>query len=125
MMGFSGVLSGASTVDKHKPETNEAPLFKGLSFFTSSKADRLKTFVTKRSLSSQPLVAATCSEDRAEFLIESRVPKRFKLLSIAFSCRFLSSSDKGGHKLEKLRVSSRSEERRVGKECRSRWSPYH
>ena len=24
-----------------------------------------------------------------------------------------------------LRKSSRSEERRVGKECRSRWSPYH
>ena len=24
-----------------------------------------------------------------------------------------------------LRQSSRSEERRVGKECRSRWSPYH
>ena len=24
-----------------------------------------------------------------------------------------------------LAVSSRSEERRVGKECRSRWSPYH
>ena len=24
-----------------------------------------------------------------------------------------------------LRVSERSEERRVGKECRSRWSPYH
>ena len=24
-----------------------------------------------------------------------------------------------------LRVTSRSEERRVGKECRSRWSPYH
>ena len=29
-----------------------------------------------------------------------------------------------GKKLEK-KVSSRSEERRVGKECRSRWSPYH
>ena len=25
----------------------------------------------------------------------------------------------------KLAKSSRSEERRVGKECRSRWSPYH
>ena len=25
----------------------------------------------------------------------------------------------------KSAVSSRSEERRVGKECRSRWSPYH
>ena len=24
-----------------------------------------------------------------------------------------------------LRLRSRSEERRVGKECRSRWSPYH
>ena len=24
-----------------------------------------------------------------------------------------------------LKESSRSEERRVGKECRSRWSPYH
>ena len=25
----------------------------------------------------------------------------------------------------KIILSSRSEERRVGKECRSRWSPYH
>ena len=25
----------------------------------------------------------------------------------------------------KLRENHRSEERRVGKECRSRWSPYH
>ena len=28
-------------------------------------------------------------------------------------------------KIHKNVVSSRSEERRVGKECRSRWSPYH
>ena len=27
--------------------------------------------------------------------------------------------------LEKSRQLERSEERRVGKECRSRWSPYH
>src|SRR5258708_599214 len=27
--------------------------------------------------------------------------------------------------MEKILISSRSEERRVGKECRSRWSPYH
>ena len=26
---------------------------------------------------------------------------------------------------QKMRLRSRSEERRVGKECRSRWSPYH
>ena len=28
-------------------------------------------------------------------------------------------------KEEHIRVDDRSEERRVGKECRSRWSPYH
>ena len=27
--------------------------------------------------------------------------------------------------IDLVSVSSRSEERRVGKECRSRWSPYH
>ena len=27
--------------------------------------------------------------------------------------------------LKNMPLSSRSEERRVGKECRSRWSPYH
>src|SRR5437763_3402910 len=36
----------------------------------------------------------------------------------------------GGHdgvplRAEKLEEARRSEERRVGKECRSRWSPYH
>ena len=29
------------------------------------------------------------------------------------------------HKKQRNAPSSRSEERRVGKECRSRWSPYH
>ena len=28
-------------------------------------------------------------------------------------------------KVAKVRLTNRSEERRVGKECRSRWSPYH
>ena len=27
--------------------------------------------------------------------------------------------------IDKIEVNKRSEERRVGKECRSRWSPYH
>ena len=30
-----------------------------------------------------------------------------------------------GQVLERLEGDTRSEERRVGKECRSRWSPYH
>src|SRR3712207_7149394 len=39
-----------------------------------------------------------------------------------FSTRYLNDGFSGG---EKKRMEMRSEERRVGKECRSRWSPYH
>ena len=31
----------------------------------------------------------------------------------------------GNWKMNKTATEARSEERRVGKECRSRWSPYH
>ena len=41
-------------------------------------------------------------------------------LSIAGNCRMCLVEVKGGPK-----PVVRSEERRVGKECRSRWSPYH
>ena len=38
----------------------------------------------------------------------------------------LDNSEKGGKVSQALEtVTTRSEERRVGKECRSRWSPYH
>ena len=33
--------------------------------------------------------------------------------------------DRGGASMQAARSLARSEERRVGKECRSRWSPYH
>ena len=36
---------------------------------------------------------------------------------------YLSLDD--AYKLDDIRDALRSEERRVGKECRSRWSPYH
>src|SRR5256885_4114001 len=34
-------------------------------------------------------------------------------------------ADRSRHAIEPVEEASRSEERRVGKECRSRWSPYH
>ena len=34
-------------------------------------------------------------------------------------------SGQGGYTQKFFALPSRSEERRVGKECRSRWSPYH
>ena len=36
---------------------------------------------------------------------------------------FNPAPDNHGYKIQ--RIDLRSEERRVGKECRSRWSPYH
>ena len=47
------------------------------------------------------------------------IRKRDKDIPIAF---VTASKD---HALESYRLLTRSEERRVGKECRSRWSPYH
>src|SRR3712207_7488083 len=44
--------------------------------------------------------------------------QRYTTPSVAFD---LDTADD----LDMLRESGRSEERRVGKECRSRWSPYH
>ena len=37
----------------------------------------------------------------------------------------LTFQPKGGLSVDDAKISGRSEERRVGKECRSRWSPYH
>ena len=38
--------------------------------------------------------------------------------------KYMIEDKKTGHRNKPNRM-SRSEERRVGKECRSRWSPYH
>ena len=44
-----------------------------------------------------------------------------------FLCGFKTAKKvaKATAKVVKAAVKARSEERRVGKECRSRWSPYH
>ena len=45
-----------------------------------------------------------------------------KYLSLLIAILFTLSLNAGGGK---AKIVFRSEERRVGKECRSRWSPYH
>ena len=47
----------------------------------------------------------------------------FLLLFLTFVFGYIQS--RGVNKLERFIPLLRSEERRVGKECRSRWSPYH
>ena len=52
----------------------------------------------------------------ADLIRGKKVNKAFSLLKY--------EPKEGAARLEKLLLSG-SEERRVGKECRSRWSPYH
>ena len=51
---------------------------------------------------------------------------RIEVLSIlGYSTRFIAKFLHRHHSTIARELSRRSEERRVGKECRSRWSPYH
>ena len=51
----------------------------------------------------------------------SALARRFHLPELLIGATVVSI----GTTLPEVMVSTRSEERRVGKECRSRWSPYH
>ena len=46
-------------------------------------------------------------------------------LDILIETKISVTGYENGELVVKAKLSSRSEERRVGKECRSRWSPYH
>ena len=46
-------------------------------------------------------------------------------LQQALTCRKFRQVQKEGKRTVTREIEHRSEERRVGKECRSRWSPYH
>ena len=47
------------------------------------------------------------------------------LLAMVICTMFCTNTAKAETSTETKKTISRSEERRVGKECRSRWSPYH
>src|SRR3989442_4318413 len=68
------------------------------------------------------------STTRCNLLVEARVPwtRNCNLLVGARILRQENATFSSDHasSVENM-SSSRSEERRVGKECRSRWSPYH
>src|SRR3712207_9156313 len=55
-----------------------------------------------------------------------RVPKEEEIEQVTLLARVLYKAVLGLHfKRKEQKKNGRSEERRVGKECRSRWSPYH
>ena len=50
-------------------------------------------------------------------IMDVTTPEQAKIAQEAGACAVMA--------LERIPADIRSEERRVGKECRSRWSPYH
>ena len=48
-----------------------------------------------------------------------------KWLQNKYNAEIITYTSNLGQKINRKEIIKRSEERRVGKECRSRWSPYH
>ena len=63
------------------------------------------------------LASASCQKNNTEQYLDMQE----EMIELMESIKDRDSADKYAGKLADLR----SEERRVGKECRSRWSPYH
>src|SRR5690348_281133 len=59
-------------------------------------------------------------DEKLQATLETRLSSSFKLIS-----ERLEAVQRGLGEMQTLATGVRSEERRVGKECRSRWSPYH
>src|SRR5256885_11517465 len=73
-----------------------------------------------------------CSSDLSPFLRGLAVDARGTVFAAATGCRAVVKITPDGQASVVMRAETpwsptgvRSEERRVGKECRSRWSPYH
>ena len=64
---------------------------------------------------------ATCRSNTIKFICITLLSVLVVAALVIFVPSYDSAAVSSGIKYEKVR----SEERRVGKECRSRWSPYH
>src|SRR2546422_7327775 len=71
-------------------------------------------------ISPRPAAADKVVEQRMGALLESLPAREQEILAMRFGLK-----GRDAHTLEDIGAALRSEERRVGKECRSRWSPYH
>src|SRR5690554_7306887 len=100
--------------------------------------DSMKSALTKRALDMLEKLAKDKPEDYQKFwkqfgqvLKEGPAEDFANKEKIAGLLRFASTHDASGEQTVSLAdylgrmKEGRSEERRVGKECRSRWSPYH
>ena len=64
-------------------------------------------------------------EKRFAQIVPLRYPRWLLVIMVGLSCACFCKLNNGGWDGALVSFCARSEERRVGKECRSRWSPYH
>src|SRR5437899_11934039 len=89
----------------------------------------LPTVVTEKSFQPGANIAELCADAAGELELQEGVRRLLQLPAITIPPRLFlprQAVDIDVFRLRHFQNSrARSEERRVGKECRSRWSPYH
>ena len=104
---------------------------KGLAVAEKIKADiKEKMYIISQKGIDPKLAVFRVGEREDDIAYEKRLIKNAKELGISVEQILIGDCDsfeKFQHEFSKLNDDKlcRSEERRVGKECRSRWSPYH
>src|SRR5260370_31051936 len=71
------------------------------------------------------IVAATRKKDKSQENLQGQFDKESGAIRVYAVKSIGASDDDIEHPQLEISLEERSEERRVGKECRSRWSPYH
>ena len=102
------------------PKLEKIVLNQGLGIATADKKIINTAIAEMTAITGQKAIATYSKKDISNFKLRKKMP-----IGVCVTLR----GDRMYEFLERLvRVAlprSRSEERRVGKECRSRWSPYH
>src|SRR5260370_40600322 len=103
-------------------------------FLASSDGMSLLPFNLERTGTNQYLVSnmvgdfIRLTEDEINKLIDLRLSPGDGLYEKVYAAHLITAANQKAQRqvlAARLRSRMRSEERRVGKECRSRWSPYH
>src|SRR3989454_3262666 len=85
----------------------------------------LRTFSKAMSLAGLRFGYALAHPAVAAEIAKAKLPYNVNRVTLAAAVAALDAGEVLARRTGEVRQNRRSEERRVGKECRSRWSPYH
>src|SRR5258707_24574 len=111
-----------------RPFVLEEPLTADFAFVKAWTGDRAGNLVyrkTARNFNPVMATAAKVTIAEVEHLVEPGEIDPDHVVTPGIFVRHILQGEKYEKRIEKRTVKVRSEERRVGKEGRSRWSPYH